>query len=102
MTCQQQKNTSWIYFCFFEGKCFADVSGDEMKECSYTNEFVKTVYDLIWKILDPGEGEGDMWFNKHSDELSVAGVIMYFCYQGFVFLVLINLLIAVFNATVQR
>ena len=78
------------------------MSGDEIDDCSYTNEFVQTVYDLIWKILDPGEGEGDMWFNKHSDELSVAGVIMYFCYQGFVFLVLINLLIAVFNATVQR
>ena len=73
-----------------------------MKKCSYTYEFVQTVYDLIWKILDPGEGDGEMWFNKHEDELSVAGVIMYFCYQGFVFLVLINLLIAVFNATVQR
>ena len=72
-----------------------------MKECSYTNEFVQTVYDLIWKILDPGEGD-DMWFTKYTDELSVAGVIMYFCYQGFVFLILINLLIAVFNATVQR
>ena len=84
------------------GSCFAEVTGGSMKECSYTYEFVQTVYDLIWKILDPGEGDGEMWFNKHEDELSVAGVIMYFCYQGFVFLVLINLLIAVFNATVQR
>ena len=73
-----------------------------MIKCSYTNEFVKTVYNLIWKILDPGEGDGNMWFNKHSDELSIAGVIMYFCYQGFIFRILINLLIAVFNATVQR
>ena len=59
-----------------------------MDECSYTNEFAQTVYDLIWKIWDPGEGD-DMWFTKHRDELSVAGVIMYFCYQGFVFLILI-------------
>ena len=73
-----------------------------MIKCSYTKEFVQTVYDLIWKILDPGEGDGKMWFNKHNDELSIAGVIMYFCYQAFVFLILINLLIAVFNATVQR
>ena len=73
-----------------------------MIECSYTTEFVQTVYDLIWKILDPGEGDGDMWFNQHVDELSVAGVIMYFCYQAFVFLVCINLLIAVFNSSVQR
>ena len=90
------------FFLFFSGLCFSDVTEDEMKECSYTNEFVQTVYDLIWKILDPGAGEENMWFNNHTDELSISGVIMYFCYQAFVFLILINLLIAVFNATVQR
>ena len=107
MKADLQAISLYIIFVFFIlGSCFAEVtsnySGGEMITCSYTTEFVQTVYDLIWKILDPGEGDGDMWFNQHVDELSVAGVIMYFCYQGFVFLVLINLLIAVFNATVQR
>ena len=87
---------------FISGLCFSEVTQPSpMITCSYTKEFVKTVYDLIWKILDPGEGD-NMWFTKYIDELSVAGVIMYFSYQGFVFLILINLLIAVFNATVQR
>ena len=70
---------------------------------AYASEFIKVIYHLIWKLLDPGSEENDEYDGvKCNDIIGVSFSIMYFCYQAFVFLVCINLLIAVFNSSVQR
>ena len=65
-------------------------------EDSTVHVFRSTFQTLIWQLFDPGLQEDFIPPNK------IFALAMNFLYQVFVVLILLNLLIAIMNATVQR
>ena len=62
------------------------------------------MYHLAWKLLDPGKDNEkyDDFVIPDNGTLGIFTTIIYFCYQAFIVVVGLNLLIAIMNATVQR
>jgi hypothetical protein len=84
-----------------------DVIEDNMtkNECKQTNKtsnfgkkFTSTFHVILWTIFEHGQKKQ---FPHNTVEEKFA-TILYFIYQIFIIIILLNLLIAIMNATVQR
>ena len=54
----------------------------------------------MWTLLTPGQNEEYIPDTSESD--SIGARVLYFIYQIFIIIILLNLLIAIMNSTVQR
>ena len=68
--------------------------------------FITMMWHLSWKVIDPGKdnkrNNNEAIIIPQEGTLGIFATIIYFCYQGFIVIVGMNLLIAIMNATVQR
>ena len=81
-----------------------DVNEDDMtkNKCEQTTKFgrkfTSTFHVILWTIFEPGQKKQ---FPHKTVEEKFA-TILFFLYQVFIIIILLNLLIAIMNATVQR
>ena len=77
------------------------VTFNDTSYSAYYNTFERTFYVLFDAILDPGQKDEDLQITRNSLRGWVA-TIMVALYELVIIIVLLNLLIAVMNATVQK
>ena len=73
-------------------------TSDNTNLTAYAISFGETLYLLIWTVLDPGQKE-------EISDVGMRGVvatILFMIYQVLIIIIVINLLIAVMNTTIQR
>ncbi len=74
-------------------------TGAEINYTAYVHNFGDVMYLLFWTVLDPGPNEEDI---NNEGPRGVFATILFLIYQIAVIIVLLNLLIAVMNSTVQK
>ena len=68
---------------------------------AYYNSYSKTFQILFWSILDPQNKDEELKIDHHNMR-GIAATILVAAYQLIIIIVLLNLLIAVMNATIQK
>ena len=68
------------------------------KNTTFAKDFSSTFYVILWTIFEAGQKKQ---FPHETVEEQFA-TVLYFIYQVFIIIILMNLLIAIMNATVQR
>ena len=67
----------------------------------YATSFKEILIILAWSVLDPGSKSEELNIKHYSSRSNIAGILV-MLYQIMIIIVLLNLLIAVMNATVQK
>ena len=71
----------------------------------YVSEFTSMVHNVSWNLLVHDKriiDFPDLSTNEKMDWIKASDSLMFFCYQSFGAVVILNLLIAIMNATIQR
>ena len=71
----------------------------------FVSEFTSMVHNISWNLLVYDKriiNFPDLRTNEKMDWIKASDSLMFFCYQSFGAVVILNLLIAIMNATIQR
>ena len=79
-----------------------DFDHQKLDNANLFTSFPTTMYILLWKILDPGSEQIE---DLNIDQESIRGItatVLFVLYQLMIVIVILNLLIALMNATIQK